>query len=44
MILEGANGKNPVYHVGKLYNIATEMLDEFPALTDELVSDGTVLS
>ncbi|MDI3390673.1 methionine adenosyltransferase [Streptomyces sp. B-S-A8] len=96
MNLEGANGKNPVYHVGKLYNIAaqrlanrlyeatgehaevhlvsttgqrldqpwrilvrlsssdveidkvqaliTEALDEFPALTDELVSDGMVLS
>ncbi|MBC9714471.1 methionine adenosyltransferase [Streptomyces sp. TRM66268-LWL] len=96
MNLEGANGKNPVYHVGKLYNIAaqrlaarlheetgehaevhlvsttgqrldqpwrilvrlasedvevdkvqalvTETLDTFPALTDELVSDGMVLS
>lgn len=96
MNLEGANGKNPVYHVGKLYNIAaqrladrlhettdghaevhlvsttgqrldqpwrilvrlsspdvevdkvqalvTEALDGFPALTDELVSDGIVLS
>ncbi|MBT2390671.1 methionine adenosyltransferase [Streptomyces sp. ISL-1] len=96
MNLEGANGKNPVYHVGKLYNIAaqrlanrlheategyaevhlvsttgqrldqpwrilvrlsapdaevdkvqaliTETLGEFPALTDELVSDGIVLS
>lgn len=96
MNLEGANGKNPVYHVGKLYNIAaqrladrlhettgghaevhlvsttgqrldqpwrilirmssldveinkvqalvSEALDGFPALTDELVSDGIVLS
>ncbi|MGW0602361.1 methionine adenosyltransferase [Streptomyces sp. NPDC002640] len=96
MNLEGANGKNPVYHVGKLYNIAArrlaqrlheatgghaevhlvsttgqrldrpwrilvrlsspdaevdkaralveEALGEFPALTDELVSDGIVLS
>ncbi|WP_327655879.1 methionine adenosyltransferase [Streptomyces sp. NBC_00483] len=96
MNLEGANGKNPVYHVGKLYNIAaqrlahrlheatdghaevhlvsttgqrldepwrilvrlsspdaqldkvqslvTEALSAFPALTDELVSDGIVLS
>ncbi|MDT0615448.1 methionine adenosyltransferase [Streptomyces lancefieldiae] len=96
MNLEGANGKNPVYHVGKLYNIAAqrlaqrlheatdghaevhlvsttgqrldqpwrilvrlsspevetdkvqalvaESLEGFPALTDELVSDGIVLS
>ncbi|MFD7917737.1 methionine adenosyltransferase [Streptomyces sp. NPDC059740] len=96
MNLEGANGKNPVYHVGKLYNIAAqrlarrlyeatgeyaevhlvsttgqrldepwrilvrlaspavemdkiqalvaEAMSEFPALTDELVSDGVVLS
>ncbi|MDQ0951493.1 S-adenosylmethionine synthetase [Streptomyces phaeochromogenes] len=96
MNLEGANGKNPVYHVGKLYNIAArrlaerlheatgehaevhlvsatgqrldqpwrilvrlsspdaeldkvkalvaETLGEFPALTDELVSEGIVLS
>ncbi|MBL1084214.1 methionine adenosyltransferase [Streptomyces actinomycinicus] len=96
MNLEGANGKNPVYHVGKLYNIAaqrlaqrlheatdghaevhlvsttgqrldepwrilvrlsspdveidkvqalvSEALDWFPALTDELVSHGIVLS
>ncbi|MFY1676672.1 methionine adenosyltransferase [Streptomyces sp. WMMC905] len=96
MNLEGASGKNPVYHVGKLYNIAairlarrlheatgkhaevhlvsttgqrldqpwrvlvrltgqdvetdkvqalvTEALDGFPALTDELVQDGIVLS
>ncbi|GGW77960.1 methionine adenosyltransferase [Streptomyces lomondensis] len=96
MNLEGANGKNPVYHVGKLYNITAqrlahrlheatdghaevhlvsttgqrldqpwrilvrlsspdvetdkvqalvaEALDGFPALTDELVSDGIVLS
>ncbi|MFF4086357.1 methionine adenosyltransferase [Streptomyces nigra] len=96
MNLEGANGKNPVYHVGKLYNIAARRLaerlheatgahaevhlvsatgqrldqpwrilvrlsspdaevdkvqalvemalGEFPALTDELVSDGIVLS
>ncbi|MET7795827.1 methionine adenosyltransferase [Streptomyces decoyicus] len=96
MNLEGANGKNPVYHVGKLYNIAAqrlaerlheatnghaevhlvsttgqrldqpwrilvrlsahdaevdkvqalvaETLGEFSALTDELVSDGIVLS
>ncbi|MDJ0342627.1 methionine adenosyltransferase [Streptomyces sp. H10-C2] len=96
MNLEGANGKNPVYHVGKLYNIAAqrlalrlheatagyaevhlvsttgqrldepwrilvrlsaadaeldkvqalvaEILTEFPALTDELVSGGIVLS
>ncbi|TCC48078.1 methionine adenosyltransferase [Kribbella pittospori] len=26
MNLEGANGKNPVYHVGKLYNIAAQRL------------------
>ena len=26
MNLEGANGKNPVYHVGKLYNIAASRL------------------
>lgn len=96
MNLEGASGKNPVYHVGKLYNIAalrlaqrlheatgehaevhlvsttgqrldepwrilvrltaqdvevdkvqalvTEALEEFPALTDELIQDGIVLS
>ncbi|MGV9557655.1 methionine adenosyltransferase [Streptomyces sp. NPDC003522] len=96
MNLEGANGKNPVYHVGKLYNIAArrlaqrlheatgghaevhlvsttgqrldqpwrvlvrlsspdaemdkvqalvaEALGEFPTLTDELVSNGIVLS
>ncbi len=96
MNLEGACGKNPVYHVGKLYNIAAqrlasrlhettqghaevhlvsttgqrldqpwrilvrlsspdaevdkvralvaEALEEFPALTDELVSEGIVLS
>ncbi|MGW0841423.1 methionine adenosyltransferase [Streptomyces sp. NPDC002787] len=96
MNLEGANGKNPVYHVGKLYNIAArrlaerlheatgehaevhlvsatgqrldqpwrvlvrlsspdaevdkvlalveEALGEFPTLTDELISDGIVLS
>ncbi|MGW0824206.1 methionine adenosyltransferase [Streptomyces sp. NPDC002845] len=96
MNLEGANGKNPVYHVGKLYNIAAQRLADrlhettdghaevhlvsvtgqrldqpwrilvrlsspdaeadkvqalvaealggFPALTDELVSDGIVLS
>ena len=96
MNLEGANGKNPVYHGGKRYNVAaqrlatrlheateghaevhlvsttgqrldqpwrilvrlssphaevdkvqalvTEALGEFPALTDELVSDGIVLS
>lgn len=96
MNLEGANGKNPVYHVGKLYNIAArrlaqrlheatgghaevhlvsttgqrldqpwrvlvrlsspdaevekvqalvaETMDAFPAMTDELVSDGIVLS
>ncbi|MHB9759912.1 methionine adenosyltransferase [Streptomyces sp. BYX5S] len=96
MNLEGANGKNPVYHVGKLYNVAAqrlanrlheatgehaevhlvsttgqrldqpwrvlvrlsspdaevdkvqalvvEALGEFPALTDELVSDGIVMS
>ncbi|MEJ8650768.1 methionine adenosyltransferase [Streptomyces sp. MS1.AVA.3] len=96
MNLEGANGKNPVYHVGKLYNLAAmrlarrlheetgdhaevhlvsatgqrldrpwrilvrlasceaqsdkvhalvvETLDSFPALTDELVHDGVVLS
>jgi S-adenosylmethionine synthetase len=24
MNLEGVNGKNPVYHVGKLYNVAAE--------------------
>lgn len=28
MNLEGANGKNPVYHVGKLYNLAAERLAE----------------
>jgi S-adenosylmethionine synthetase len=96
MNLEGASGKNPVYHVGKLYNIAalrlaqrlyettgeyaevhlvsatgqrldqpwrvlvrlaaqdvaidkvqavvTEALEGFPALTDELVHEGIVLS
>jgi S-adenosylmethionine synthetase len=96
MNLEGANGKNPVYHVGKLYNVAAQRLagrlfeetgdyaevhlvsltgqrldqpwrvlvrlssvntdegkvraliadalTEFPALTDELVSTGIVLS
>ena len=96
MNLEGASGKNPVYHIGKLYNIAairlarrlheatgehaevhlvsttgqrldqpwrvlvrltgqeveidkvqalvTEAMDEFPALTDELVQDGIVLA
>lgn len=96
MNLEGACGKNPVYHVGKLYNIAAQRLanrlhettqghaevhlvsttgqrldqpwrvlvrlsspdpevdkvqaliagalEEFPALTDELVSEGIVLS
>lgn len=96
MNLEGANGKNPVYHVGKLYNVAAsrlaqrlheatgdyaevhlvsttgqrldqpwrvlvrlsssdvevdkvqalveERLADFPSLTDELVSDGIVLS
>ncbi|RKS06008.1 methionine adenosyltransferase [Nocardiopsis sp. Huas11] len=26
MNMEGANGKNPVYHVGKLYNLAAERL------------------
>jgi len=26
MNLEGINGKNPVYHIGKLYNIASELL------------------
>lgn len=96
MNLEGANGKNPVYHVGKLYNIVAQRLAErlsdetgdhaevhlvsltgqrldqpwrvlvrlsdgdadvdkvqalvadalaeFPALTDELVTEGIVLS
>ncbi|WP_202966137.1 methionine adenosyltransferase [Streptomonospora alba] len=95
MNIEGANGKNPVYHVGKLYNLAatrlarrlheetgdyaevhlvsttgqrldrprilvrlasahaqhdkiqalvTEMLEGFPALTEELVTDGVELS
>ncbi|MGI5470263.1 methionine adenosyltransferase [Streptomyces sp. CA-132043] len=96
MNLEGVSGKNPVYHVGKLYNVAAqrlanrlheateghaevhlvsttgqrldqpwrilvrlsspdaevdkvqalvaEALGGFPALTDELVSDGIVLS
>jgi S-adenosylmethionine synthetase len=96
MNLEGANGKNPVYHVGKLYNVAAqrlaarlheatgehaevhlvsttgqrldepwrilvrlasedvevdkvqalvaEAMDAFPALTDELVSDGMALA
>jgi S-adenosylmethionine synthetase len=28
MNLEGANGKNPVYHVGKLYNIVAQRLAE----------------
>jgi S-adenosylmethionine synthetase len=28
MNLEGANGKNPVYHVGKLYNLAARRLAE----------------
>lgn len=96
MNLEGANGKNPVYHVGKLYNLAAarlaqrlyeetgdhaevhmvsvtgqrldqpgrvlvrlavakpqldkiqllvaEALESFPALTDELVHEGVLLS
>jgi S-adenosylmethionine synthetase len=96
MNVEGVNGKNPVYHVGKLYNIAAmrlaqrihdatgdyaevhfvsatgqrldrpwhvlvrlaagdvqddkiqdlvvETLDGFPALTDEILSTGLVLS
>lgn len=96
MNLEGANGKNPVYHVGKLYNIAArriaqrlyeetgsyaevhlvsatgqllarpwrvtvrtaaedialdeilpvvrEVLDGFPSITAEILSDGLVLS
>lgn len=96
MNLEGASGKNPVYHVGKLYNVAalrlarrlheatgehaevhlvsttgqrldqpwrilvrltaqdveigtvqalvTEAMEAFPALTDEFVQDGIVLS
>jgi len=96
MNVEGANGKNPVYHVGKLYNIAAvrlaqalyeatgsyaevhmvsatgqrldrpwrvlirtgaksvdldalmhvvmQTLDGFPALTDEILSSGLVLS
>lgn len=96
MNLEGANGKNPVYHVGKLYNIAArrlaqrlydetggytevhlvsatgqllarpwrvtvrtaaedvsleqilpvvrDVLDSFPAITAEILSDGLVLS
>lgn len=26
MNLEGANGKNPVYHVGKLYNVAARLI------------------
>jgi S-adenosylmethionine synthetase len=26
MNLEGANGKNPVYHVGKLYNVASQQI------------------
>ncbi|MGH3757722.1 methionine adenosyltransferase [Actinophytocola sp.] len=26
MNLEGANGKNPVYHVGKLYNVAARRI------------------
>jgi S-adenosylmethionine synthetase len=26
MNLEGANGKNPVYHVGKLYNVAAQRI------------------
>jgi len=28
MNVEGANGKNPVYHVGKLYNLAAQRLAE----------------
>lgn len=96
MNLEGANGKNPVYHVGKLYNLAamrlarrlheetgdyaevhlisttgqrldqpgrilirlsaataqhdkiqalvTEAMEGFPALTEEIVAQGVVLS
>jgi S-adenosylmethionine synthetase len=96
MNMEGANGKNPVYHVGKLYNLAAmrlarrlheetgghaevhlvsatgerldqpwrilvrlsepsaqvdkvqalidETLTSFPALTDELIHDGVLLS
>lgn len=96
MNLEGANGKNPVYHVGKLYNLAAvrlaqriheetgdhaevhmmsvtgqrldqpgrvlvrlataepqldkvqalvaETLESFPALTEELVHEGVLLS
>ncbi|MFF0493139.1 methionine adenosyltransferase [Nocardia sp. NPDC004068] len=28
MNVEGANGKNPVYHVGKLYNVAAKRLAE----------------
>jgi S-adenosylmethionine synthetase len=28
MNLEGANGKNPVYHVGKLYNLAAGRVAE----------------
>lgn len=96
MNIEGANGKNPVYHVGKLYNLAAmrlaqqlhqetgghaevhlvsatgepldrpwrilvrlsepgarvdrvhslidEMLASFPALTEELVHVGVLLS
>lgn len=96
MNMEGANGKNPVYHVGKLYNLAAmrlarrlheetgghaevhlvsatgerldqpwrilvrlsepcaqtdkvqaiigETLASFPALTDEIVHDGVLLS
>lgn len=95
MNIEGANGKNPVYHVGKLYNIAaaqladklydktggyaevhlvsatgqrldrpwrilvrteatidpvavnalvSEMLNGFPALTDEIISTGPLLA
>jgi S-adenosylmethionine synthetase len=26
MNVEGANGKNPVYHVGKLYNVAAQRI------------------
>jgi S-adenosylmethionine synthetase len=36
MNLEGANGKNPVYHVGKLYNLAASRL---AALLAELTGD-----
>ncbi|MEO3755616.1 methionine adenosyltransferase [Streptomyces sp. B6B3] len=40
MNLEGANGKNPVYHVGKLYNLAANRIAE--RLADETGSYAEV--